>query len=69
MVGERGQIEIGIAEMLIQRIQAAGYELQRSLPLVTDSDVISHIDEAVEHLNEAIKTIQFASARFDLPTP
>ena len=68
MVGERGKIALELAEMLIQRLQMSGYELQRSLPLVTASGAVGHIEEAVEHLNEAIKAIQLAAAPFEGPS-
>jgi hypothetical protein len=64
LVEQNSPIATGVADVLIQRLQAAGFELQRALRLVEDDEARTKISSAVDNLNEAIKTIYLAAADF-----
>jgi hypothetical protein len=64
VVEQNSQVAAGVADVLIQRLQAAGFELQRALRLVENDDACAKISSAVESLNEAIKTIYLAASDF-----
>ena len=67
MARQNAQITVGVADRLVQRLQAAGLELQRALPLVDNDEARAQIESAVERLNDAIKTVYLAAADFSLP--
>lgn len=67
LVGQNSQIAQGVAEVLIHRLQTAGFELQRALLLIDCAEARSRISLAADNLNEAIKVIYLTAV--DLSSP
>jgi len=67
VVGDRERIEVDLAHALVNRLEAAGFELHQALSLDGAAELHQHVTSALAEIDVAIRLIRRAAADFETP--